>query len=111
MTKLNHPNIIQLYDSYEEVVQAKDLRVGILTDSQFARAVEQHVPGAETVVVPSTRWYFEEDHDLDALLMSAEAGAAWTVLHPDYQVVIPTRRHLEMPLTPQKVWQAIQQAR
>jgi hypothetical protein len=55
------------------------------------------VPQAETVQVESTRWFFEEEHDLDALILSGEAGAAWSILHPGFQVVVPTRRRVSMP--------------
>jgi ABC-type amino acid transport substrate-binding protein len=85
-------------DSYEELAKVESLRVGILTESQFSRALQRYVPQAETVVVPSTKWFFQEPHDLDALLLSAEAGAAWTILYPDFQVVVPTRRKVSMPL-------------
>jgi ABC-type amino acid transport substrate-binding protein len=74
------------------------LRVGILTESQFARVLGFLAPRAETVLVPSTRWYFEEPNDLDALILSAEAGAAWTILYPGFQVVVPTRQKVAMPL-------------
>jgi len=86
------------FDSVAKLARLESLRVGILTESQFARALRRRVPQAETVLVPSTKWFFEHPHDLDALILSAEAGAAWTILYPDFQVVVPTRRKLAMPL-------------
>jgi Na+/H+-dicarboxylate symporter len=85
-------------DTYQEVVSQESFRVGILSESQFSTAVRWHVSNAETQVVPSASWFFEEEHELDALLISAEAGAALTMLHPHFQVVVPTRRRVEMPL-------------
>ena len=85
-------------DTLEELLEAPSLRVGVLTESQFQQMLERRVPRAETILVPSTRWYFEEEHDLDGLMLSAEAGAAWTILHPDFEVVVPTRRRIGMPL-------------
>ena len=84
-------------DTYAEITSVDSLRVGILTESQFAEAVRRHVPRAETVQVESTRWFFEEEHDLDALILSGEAGAAWSILYPSFQVVVPTRRRVSMP--------------
>jgi len=84
-------------DTYAEITSVDSLRVGILTESQFAEAVRRHVPQAETVQVESTRWFFEEEHDLDALILSGEAGAAWSILYPSFQVVVPTRRRVSMP--------------
>jgi len=85
-------------DTYGEIVEVEGLRIGILTESQFAREVRVRLPAAETVVVPSTQWFFDGDHDLDGLLISGEAGAAWTILHPGYQVVLPMPRRVSMPL-------------
>jgi Na+/H+-dicarboxylate symporter len=86
------------FDSFEKLADLNSLRVGILTESQFARVLQRHAPQAEIEVVPSTKWFFEDSHDLDALILSAEAGAAWTILYPDFQVVVPNRRKLAMPL-------------
>ena len=35
---------------------------------------------------------------MDALFESAEAGSAWTLLYPNFQVVTPFPRNLDMPL-------------
>jgi ABC-type amino acid transport substrate-binding protein len=84
-------------DTYAEITSVASLRVGILTESQFSEAVRRHLPQAETVQIESTRWFFEEEHDLDALILSGEAGAAWCILYPGFQVVVPTRRRVSMP--------------
>jgi Na+/H+-dicarboxylate symporter/ABC-type amino acid transport substrate-binding protein len=85
-------------DTYAEIIRVDSLRVGLLTESQFSSALRRHLPQTETVIVPSAAWFFETEHDLDALLISAEAGAAFSMLNPDYQVVVPTRRRVTMPL-------------
>ncbi|MGB4707248.1 MAG: hypothetical protein WBH28_02190, partial [Fuerstiella sp.] len=36
--------------------------------------------------------------DLDALLISAESGSAYTIQYPDYQVVVPDRKTISLPL-------------
>jgi len=85
-------------DSYEKIIGVRSLRVGLLGESQLAAALRRKIPVAETVVVPSAAWFLEEDHDLDALLISAEAGAAYSMIYPSYQVVVPTRRQVTMPM-------------
>lgn len=85
-------------DTYREIVHVPSLRVGVLTESQFAQTIRLELPQAEIIAVASIRAFFEAEHDLDALLISAEAGAAWTFLYPDFQVVVPTRRPVSMPL-------------
>lgn len=85
-------------DTYREIVHVPSLRVGVLTESQFAQTIRLELPQAEIIAVASIRAFFEAEHDLDALLISAEAGAAWTFLYPDFQVVVPTRRPVSMSL-------------
>ena len=43
--------------------------------------------------------FFEQQGEtVDALIVEAEIGAAWTLLHPKYTVVIPESSKLNMPL-------------
>jgi ABC-type amino acid transport substrate-binding protein len=45
---------------------------------------------ATFAIVPDPREFFEGRRaDLDALLIRAEVGAAWSLLHPEYSVVVP----------------------
>lgn len=47
----------------------------------------------------SVRDYFQEDADfVGAILSDAEGGAAWTLLHPGYHVVIPEPVMSRQPL-------------
>jgi len=85
-------------DTNAEFIGQTELRVGTVTDTQFAQALRDRVPHAEITVVRSTRWFFEAEHDLDALMISAEAGAAWSILYPGFEVVTPTQRRISMPL-------------
>lgn len=85
-------------DTFTKFTSQSELRVGTVTDTQFINALRERVPHVETKVVPSTRWFFEAEHDLDALMISAEAGAAWSILYPGFQVITPTQRRVSMPL-------------
>ena len=51
------------------------------------------------MLLNSPREFFEGKHDdLDALVYSAEAGSAWTLLYPAYTVAIPQPDILAVPL-------------
>ncbi|MDJ0866594.1 MAG: cation:dicarboxylase symporter family transporter [Myxococcota bacterium] len=80
-----------------EALRERRLRVGIITGGRPQRAAEELLGQLELVPIPSSRWFFETDHDLDALLVSAESGAAWSMLYPEYRVIIPTRRPVGLP--------------
>jgi Na+/H+-dicarboxylate symporter/ABC-type amino acid transport substrate-binding protein len=43
-------------------------------------------------------FFEQEEGTFDALIVEVEIGAAWTLLHPEYTVVIPESTKLNMPL-------------
>ena len=57
------------------------------------------LPQAELVHITSLKDFFErQGEELDALLLSAERGSAWTLLYPSYTVAIPQPDILAAPL-------------
>lgn len=55
-----------------------------------ALAARRYSPDSEIVVIDSAREYFQDKlPGLDGLLITAEEGAAWNVLHPNHAIVIP----------------------
>jgi len=74
----------------------QDLRIGVLERPYFGARIGEALPGAEIVLVDSPRGFFEGEAGLDALVMSAQAGSAWTLLHPEFSVVIPTDTRLRI---------------
>lgn len=67
----------------------KRLRIGVLERPYFGARLRQVAPDVEIVLLDSPREFFEKPEDYDALVMSAEAGSAWTLLNPQFSVVIP----------------------
>jgi ABC-type amino acid transport substrate-binding protein len=43
-------------------------------------------------------FFNQEDESIDALIVEVEIGTAWTLLHPEYTVVIPGNTVLNIPL-------------
>jgi len=65
------------------------VRIGVV-DEEPADAARRALPGVEIVQIDSNAAYFKgERKDLDGLIMSAESGAAWTVLYPEYTATVP----------------------
>ena len=77
----------------EELRRSRGLRVAIPLDQrQVEYAMERYFGAAdvEFVVVGFWRAFFEGRHpDVDAFLMPAEHASGWTLLHPEYAVVVP----------------------
>ena len=77
------------FSNLSQLRRLEQLRIGVLERPYFGTRLEQAVPSAEIVLLDSPHKFFEQPHDFDALVMSAEAGSAWTLLHPKYSVVVP----------------------
>lgn len=63
-------------------------------------AVQKLIPGhhIEWRQIDSFNEFFEqEEGTFDALMVEAEIGTAWTLLHPEYDAVIPEGSKLRMP--------------
>lgn len=68
----------------------------------MASATRRRLPNVEVVVIGSYSAFFADgSDDLDGLIIPAEEGAAWNVLHPEYELVVPT------PVTRRPVGMAI----
>lgn len=79
----------------------------LLTDSlsigsvypYFTERLKYALPNAKIVPLKSPRVFFRQEKELDALLFSAEAGAAWTVIYPSFAVTVPKPRIVQVPMS------------
>ncbi len=56
----------------------------------YSNRAKESLPLAKVVQLESYRDFFEDNTgEVDALVTSAEVGSAWTLLYPEYQVVVP----------------------
>ncbi len=79
------------FSSANSILRQKDLHFGIVqADNSFHRIVETSLPGVKTSVITSPRGFLKgEKPELDAVVYSAEGGSAWTLIYPDYSIVVP----------------------
>lgn len=81
---------------------AMQLRIGVATDrSGFEERFRAQLPGVhlEFVQLDSPQDYFHgRAPQLDAVAMLAQAGAAWTLLYPQFAVVVPQPDPLKVPV-------------
>jgi ABC-type amino acid transport substrate-binding protein len=87
------------FSSREAVHRLKAPRIGVPNIPYYVDKVHRYLPQAELVLLNSVTEFFEgRGEELDALVFSAEAGSAWTLLHPAYTVAIPQPDVLTAPL-------------
>jgi Na+/H+-dicarboxylate symporter len=74
----------------EKIRQMDGIMIGVPKSVFVQERLQRAFPKAEFVPLNSLRDFFEfTTRKLDALLLDAQAGSAWTLLYPDYQPVVP----------------------
>lgn len=87
------------FSSVETLKNLQKPRIGIVNVPYFIAKIHEFLPQAELVTLTSPRPFFKKQgENLDALLYSAEAGSAWSLLYPDYGVAIPQPKIVHTPL-------------
>ena len=90
------------FSSLERIRTLGTLRVAYPGPLEYIRpAVENSLAGmnVEWRVIERYEEFFEQRGDaIDALVVEAEVGTAWTLLHPEYAVVVPESSRLTIPL-------------
>jgi hypothetical protein len=74
------------------------MRLAVVHEDIVA-AAQRMLPQVEIVTLDSYGSFFRGDQEVDGLLIPAEEGAAWNVLHPEFTVVVPkpeTKRPVSM---------------
>lgn len=90
------------FESEASIRKLRDLTIALpvgtlnLAGSDFLEYLERL--GVEPVTVESISAFFEGKHpEVDGLFLRAEIGAAWTILHPEFAVVVPQPDPLRLP--------------
>jgi ABC-type amino acid transport substrate-binding protein len=90
------------YDTLDKLQDKEDLSVGVLDDAWVINRIRTVLPKARVVPMESSRPFFEggegERLDIDLIVISAESGSAWTLLHPEYAVVTTVLKARHWPL-------------
>lgn len=86
------------FNSREAVRSLEAPSIGIPNVPYYVDKARSYLPKAKIVLLNSPGTFFKKKgEDLDALLYSAEAGAAWSLLCPEYTVAIPHPDILKAP--------------
>lgn len=86
------------FESRETIGRIEDLKLAFLEGSYFEERIRTLVPEVEFVALGSEAEFFEMAGEVDALVTSAEAGAAWSLFHPGYTMVNPIHPPVKVPL-------------
>jgi Na+/H+-dicarboxylate symporter len=77
------------FKSWRAIDKKLNARVGVVGERR-AKNVKRYLPNTEIVLLETYSDFFTDNpKGVDALVISAEAGSAWTILYPAYSVVVP----------------------
>ena len=77
------------FKSWRAIDKKLNARVGVVGESR-AKSVKRYLPNSDVVFLETYSDFFTDNpKGVDALVISAEAGSAWTILYPAYSVVVP----------------------
>ena len=78
------------FGSNEAVRKLKAPRLAILDVPYFIEFIRERIPAAQLVIVRSPEEFFQsKGKNLDGFIYTAEEGSAWSLLYPEYTVVVP----------------------
>ena len=84
-----------------EILSARrDLSLGVVqSDPAFSRWVQAGLPKAKIVEIESPRSFLRgQQPELDAVVYSAEGGSGWTLIYPDFSIVVPHNMNVKVPM-------------
>ena len=89
------------FDTLEKIRSQQGLKIGVPLDtSQIARSLEHYFGGTDAEFATIEFWspFFEGKHpEVDAFVMPAEHASGWTLLYPEYTVVVPQPDPVKVP--------------
>ncbi len=89
----------QEFSSLEKIRKMPKVKLAIPHNQYFKEVLQQTLPNAKIVMVSSFRDFLRgKMKDVDAFVHLAEAASAWTLIYPDYTVVIPEQLRIKTPI-------------
>jgi Na+/H+-dicarboxylate symporter/ABC-type amino acid transport substrate-binding protein len=87
------------FEAWDAIRGMAGLRVGVPELAYYVRKARTMLPNANVIVLPNfTESLKKVGPELDALMVSAERGSVWTLLNPEYTVVVPQPQIIKSPL-------------
>jgi ABC-type amino acid transport substrate-binding protein len=87
------------FTDWDRIKAMGPLSIGVPDAPYYIKKVQTELPEAHIVPFARTSDLFgDKAPDIDAFILTAERGSAYTLLHPDYSVAVPQPRPVKVPL-------------
>jgi ABC-type amino acid transport substrate-binding protein len=88
----------EAFASWDQIRRMGPIVIGAPDVPYYIDKVRQQAPEARIEVLRSPEEAFALGSGLHAMLLPAERGSAWTLLHPEFSVVVPEPGLVKVPL-------------
>jgi hypothetical protein len=86
------------FNSRTAVKSLESPKIGVIGSTYFLQILQNYLPTAELIIQNSPREFLRSNpEELDAFLISAESGSAWTLVYPSFTVAIPRPDVVSLP--------------
>jgi ABC-type amino acid transport substrate-binding protein len=95
-------HLARSFSEWQSIREMRGLRLGVPRAPYLMEKLRSELSGVE--IVPFDRMgdafdrFARGEQRLDAIVATAERGSAYTLLHPEYSVVVPKPRPFKVPL-------------
>jgi ABC-type amino acid transport substrate-binding protein len=86
------------FAAWRDIARLDGLTVAVANAPYFARQVHALLPRATVHGLDTAADMFDASHSFDAVALPAERGSAWTLLHPQFSMVVPEGALVRIPL-------------
>jgi len=88
------------FSSWDDLRHGGPLRIGVvMVAPYYLRAIRAELPDAEVVPFDTPEQMFQpRTPPLDAFVLTAERGSAYTLLYPAFSIVVPKPKPVKVPL-------------
>ena len=89
-----------MFKRLDELHRLPPIKIAVPQDYRYLEPIVQDaMPQAILVQVDSPGEFFEHNFQgAEALLITAEAGSAWTLLYPSFEAIVPKPNPLRLPV-------------
>lgn len=87
------------FSDWQKIVSREDLIIGIPEIFYSENVVNRYFEKTTAWEISTPRLFFREKHqNIDAMLFGAATASAWTLLHPEYTVIVPKPARPELSM-------------
>jgi Na+/H+-dicarboxylate symporter/ABC-type amino acid transport substrate-binding protein len=87
------------FSDWQKIISREDLIIGIPEIFYSENVVKRYFEKTTAWEISTPRLFFKEEHqNIDAMLFGAATASAWTLLHPNYTVIVPKPARPELSM-------------